>query len=93
MDIQWTLTSGSIITVQLNYAVLQKNHRIMFSFLVTTNGKINPLTLITFFRDIFLTQVFIDVCSQEFGSRRSREQHIWRDKENSQKMQTTLQIH
>ena len=66
MSIVWTLNNGNVVTVEFNYRVLNKNHKIQFYFIVTTDGIISPLGITSFFRQLFLNNVFLDVLSEEF---------------------------
>ena len=77
-SLMWTLVDGNILTVELNYLVFNRTHKVQFFFVVKTEGikKASPLTVTTFFRNYFLAQIFRDVCSQELIWESTKVTHL-----------------
>ena len=80
-SLMWTLVEGNILTVELNYLVFGRTHKVQFFFVVKTGGplplKASPLTITAFFRYYFLSKIFIpEVCSQELIWESTKVSHL-----------------
>ena len=77
-ELIWTLVEGNILTVELNYLVFNRPHKVQFYFVVKTGAplKASPLTVTAFFRNFFLSKIFLDVCSQEWSWESTKVSHL-----------------
>ena len=93
-SLMWTLVDGNILTVELNYLVFNRTHKVQFFFVVKTEGikKASPLTITAFFRNFFLSKIFIpEVCSQELIWEFTKVSHLEGSLKLSEDAQTNLE--
>ena len=72
----WTFTEGNVITVEIDYLVFERKHRLSFNFLIVVGGEIRPLVLTTYFRDFFIQDIFSGVASKELQWLFTRVTHL-----------------
>nr|AYC64642.1 hypothetical protein [Halimeda minima] len=92
-ELMWTLVEGNILTVELNYLVFNRSHKVQFFFVVKTGGplKASPLTITAFFRN--LSKIFIpEVCSQELIWESTKLTHLEGSLKLSEDAQTNTEL-
>lgn len=93
-ELIWTLVEGNILTVELNYLVFNRTHKVQFYFVVKKGAplKASPLTVTTFFRNFFLSKIFLDVCSQELIWESTKVSHLEGSLKLSEDAQTNTEL-
>lgn len=72
----WNFTEGNVITVEIDYLVFERKHRLAFNFLIVVGGEIRPLVLTRYFRDFFIQDIFSGIASKELKWLFTRVTHL-----------------